>query len=152
MDASCMDLFACYQGGPAGKLPACLQACQAPINCKGGGGGQGGAGGGGNNGQQCGTCVAKSCFQQALACYQDPGCKPYASCIQGCAQSPDIIACSNDCSSKYANGGQAQQELFACTCTKCSDCSALDICAIGGAGGAGAGGAGAGGASPDAGL
>jgi hypothetical protein len=128
--SNCGELFACYQGGPSGALSGCLDACNSPIKCKSGGGGNGAGGGG--SGQQCGQCVAQKCFQQAMACNQDPNCKPYANCVLGCAQSKDVITCTNACGAKYPSQSAAQGDLYACTCSKCQACSMLDVCAIGG--------------------
>lgn len=129
---SCVEVYGCYQGGPAGDLPACLDACDTPpFKCQGPP----------DPGQKCRNCVMKTCAKEAIACNQDPACQPYAQCVMACAQSPDALACTNACGVDHPGANAVQGDLYQCTCSSCPACSPLDICSVasndGGAGGSG---------------
>jgi hypothetical protein len=95
----------------------------------GGGGGAGGSGGGGSGGScgaiapQCssiatdasGTCTAKCCCSEMMACVNNSACTTILSCVADCTGS----ACENSCFSANPAGATAANNIFDCFQTNC---------------------------------
>ena len=90
----------------------------------------------GESSTTCGTCIASSCQQAVDACCASSSCQGDLSYLDGCAGSPDSIACTtlttgdlfNDSSGNFATLGTCVQQNCSSPCTGSSVSTAGVTC------------------------